>query len=132
MRRSRCGRILTGLLTLWLALTQSDIAVLHAWPAQGRAHAAASAACPSHSATMHHDAHGDHGSPASHDDAQRCCCCCACVAPATISSPAALVALVPGARLLVVPPATIATVEYHHTAPAHARPPSQGPPIRPA
>jgi hypothetical protein len=129
MRRSRCARLLTGLLTVWLALTQSDVAVLHAWPASGHAPAAAPAACIHHSAATHDH---DHHAPAGNDDAQRCSCCCACVAPALVSTPAAVVALVPIARFVAVQPPAPAVVAYHPTAPAHARPPSLAPPTRSA
>jgi hypothetical protein len=128
MRRSRCARLLTGLLTLWLALTQSDVAVLHAWPASAHAHAAATAACMHHSAAHHHH----DGAPAGTDDARPCSCCCACVAPALVSPPAAVIALVPIARLVAAQPSAPAVVAYRPTAPAHARPPSQAPPVRSA
>jgi len=132
MRRVRFGRLLTGLLALCLALTQSDVAMLHARPAHGLAHqvpqAAPEAGCMNHSA-MPHDADGPR--PAGNHDAGCCTSCCACMAP-VIAPARAVVALVPGVQLPAVQQPTPAVATYRPATPAHARPPSQGPPVLPA
>ena len=119
MSRTFGGRVIASLLAVWFGLIAAEPAALHACQVHEAAHHAAS-----------HSMHAAHHPERGH--AHVCTClgaCCAGTVSALRTGATAIIVAHVIATAVSLPPTAPA---QRRPAPAHARPPSVGPPVRPA
>lgn len=130
MRRSTTTRILSMLLALWLAVALTEPAALHACAMHGAGHASANAAGPAPTRPTHHHAAG---ADAPERQPAGTHVVCTCLGSCSVAGAAALPAYAGiGTAPAPAPPVRVSLAAgptHEPSAPEHARPPSQGPPL---